>query len=116
MLAASGETDAAGVGEQVLRQFAAPPEDDVAVVVIRVPGPDAEQRRGGLFRRWRLAPAADSVRRARKLVTEACTSWERDPAVVELIVSELVRSEEHTSELQSRGHLVCRRLPQKQNR
>ena len=90
MLAASGETDAAGVGEQVLRQFAAPPEDDVAVVVIRVPGPDAEQRRGGLFRRWRLAPAADSVRRARKLVTEACTSWERDPAVVELIVSELV--------------------------
>src|SRR5699024_2621462 len=90
MLAASGEADAAGVGEQVLRQFAAPPEDDVAVVVIRVPGVDAEQRRGGLFRRWRLAPAADSVRRARKLVTEACTSWERDPAVVELIVSELV--------------------------
>src|SRR5699024_10359450 len=90
MLAASGEADAAGVGEQVLRQFAAPPEDDVAVVVIRVPGVDAEQRRGGLFRRWRLAPAADSVRRARKLVTEACSSWERDPAVVELIVSELV--------------------------
>src|SRR5437870_13188114 len=27
--------------------------------------------------------------------------------------SRLVRSEEHTSELQSRGHLVCRLLPEK---
>src|SRR5690625_6255240 len=27
-------------------------------------------------------------------------------------VGELVRSEEHTSELQSRGHLVCRLLPE----
>src|SRR5437870_8374750 len=32
---------------------------------------------------------------------EARTSW---------------RSEEHTSELQSRGHLVCRLLPEKKNR
>src|SRR5690625_6892067 len=29
--------------------------------------------------------------------------------------SELVRSEEHTSELQSRGHLVCRLLLEKKN-
>src|SRR5690625_523534 len=28
----------------------------------------------------------------------------------------VVRSEEHTSELQSRGHLVCRLLPEKKNR
>lgn len=90
MLAALDEADAAGVGEQVLRQFAAPPEDDVAVVVIRVPALDEDQRRGGRFRRWRLAAATDSVRRARKLVTEACTSWDREPAVVELITSELV--------------------------
>ncbi|WP_277050711.1 ATP-binding SpoIIE family protein phosphatase [Ruania albidiflava] len=90
MLAASGEHDAAGVGEQVLRRFAAPPEDDVAVVIVRVPTMDADQRRGGRFRRWRLAPAADSVRRARKLVTEACMSWDRSSAVVELITSELV--------------------------
>src|SRR5690625_6850737 len=27
-----------------------------------------------------------------------------------------LRSEEHTSELQSRGHLVCRRLPEKKKR
>src|SRR5690625_6044377 len=29
--------------------------------------------------------------------------------------STLLRSEEHTSELQSRGHLVCRLLPEKKN-
>src|SRR5207253_9455621 len=45
----------------------------------------------------------------------------RDPGAVELtgeVVSAAVeqlapRSEEHTSELQSRGHLVCRLLPEK---
>ncbi|WP_168211900.1 SpoIIE family protein phosphatase [Ruania zhangjianzhongii] len=90
MLAAAAEEDAAGVGEQVLRQFAAPPEDDIAVVVIRVPSLEGGMGRRGRFRRWRLAPATDSVRRARRLVAEACSSWDRDPAVVELIVSELV--------------------------
>src|SRR5439155_7565856 len=30
--------------------------------------------------------------------------------------TELLRSEEHTSELQSRGHLVCRLLLEKKNR
>lgn len=90
MLAAAAETDAAGIGEQILRQFAAPPEDDIAVVVIRVPGLEGGVGRRGRFRRWRLAAATDSVRRARKLVAEACTSWDRHPAAVELIVSELV--------------------------
>lgn len=90
LLAAAAETDAAGVGEQVLRQFAAPPEDDIAVVVIRVPSLESGLGQRGRFRRWRLAPATDSVRRARKLVAEACTSWDRDPGAVELIVSELV--------------------------
>src|SRR5699024_2086467 len=90
MLAAAGEADAAGVGEQILRQIAAPPEDDIAVVVIRVPSPEDGLGRRGRFRRWRLAPATDSVRQARKLVAEACASWDRDPGAVELIVSELV--------------------------
>ena len=90
LLAAAAEMDAAGVGEQVLRQFAAPPEDDIAVVVIRVPSLESGLGQRGRFRRWRLAPATDSVRRARKLVAEACTSWDRDPGAVELIVSELV--------------------------
>src|SRR5690625_6823956 len=30
--------------------------------------------------------------------------------------SDLIRSEEHTSELQSRGHLVCRLLLEKKNK
>src|SRR5690625_5647078 len=32
------------------------------------------------------------------------------------VISELARSEEHTSELQSRGHLVCRLLLEKKKR
>src|SRR5699024_136636 len=63
MLAASGEADAAGVGEQVLRQFAAPPGDDVAVVVIRAPGADAEQRGGA---RSGSGAAADPGHRRRR--------------------------------------------------
>src|SRR5690625_5683292 len=34
---------------------------------------------------------------------------------VEQILIEIPRSEEHTSELQSRGHLVCRLLLEKKN-
>ena len=90
LLAAAAESDAAGIGEHILRQFAAPPEDDIAVVVIRVPSQEAGLGQRGRFRRWRLPPATDSARRARKLVAEACSSWDRDPGVVELIVSELV--------------------------
>src|SRR5690625_6193138 len=35
------------------------------------------------------------------------------PAAVMAIMDQLPRSEEHTSELQSRGHLVCRLLLEK---
>src|SRR5437870_9832648 len=37
-------------------------------------------------------------------------------AFLHALVSNEVRSEEHTSELQSRGHLVCRLLLEKKNR
>src|SRR5690625_7716009 len=37
-------------------------------------------------------------------------------SVCSLRVTSRSRSEEHTSELQSRGHLVCRLPPQKKNR
>src|SRR5690625_228825 len=40
----------------------------------------------------------------------------RSPATVILRRCSLARSEEHTSELQSRGHLVCRRLLENKNR
>src|SRR5690625_5767147 len=37
----------------------------------------------------------------------------RPETLLEVPVLAIVRSEEHTSELQSRGHLVCRRLLEK---
>src|SRR5437870_9993058 len=42
----------------------------------------------------------------------ARTAWHTHPLGQTLIVT---RSEEHTSELQSRGHLVCRLLLEKKN-
>src|SRR5439155_8665936 len=39
--------------------------------------------------------------------------WPRDAEIVELFCGRGNRSEEHTSELQSRGHLVCRLLLEK---
>src|SRR5690625_6232895 len=38
------------------------------------------------------------------------------PREIEEVLYEYERSEEHTSELQSRGHLVCRLLLEKKNR
>src|SRR5690625_6155166 len=38
------------------------------------------------------------------------------PVIAMAMIAALQRSEEHTSELQSRGHLVCRLLPEKKNR
>src|SRR5439155_6548997 len=40
---------------------------------------------------------------------------ERLPAPLVLELHQLIRSEEHTSELQSRGHLVCRLLLEQKN-
>src|SRR5690625_6697105 len=39
--------------------------------------------------------------------------WKLPIKIVESVLSEKRRSEEHTSELQSRGHLVCRLLLEK---
>src|SRR5690625_6426178 len=38
------------------------------------------------------------------------------PEVFQILQGDLIRSEEHTSELQSRGHLVCRLLLEKKKR
>lgn len=81
---------AAGVGEQVLRAFSAPAEDDIAVVIIRVPDTSASSLGQRRYRHWRLPPATESVRRARRLVHEACASWDREVSAIELVASELV--------------------------
>src|SRR5690606_40705653 len=71
----------------------------------------------------RLIPAAHVLRVAqpdmRKLVTahRECVDVARPPAHrVVRVMSTHYRSEEHTSELQSRENLVCRLLLEKKNR
>ncbi len=85
--------DAAGVGEELLSRLADHPEDDVAVVVVRVPSPrDASERtRSPRRRRWSLPSEAASIGRARHAVLRTCQAWGIDDAAnAELVVSELV--------------------------
>jgi serine phosphatase RsbU (regulator of sigma subunit) len=85
--------DAAGVGEELLSRLADHREDDVAVVVVRVPAPsDASERaRSPRRRRWSLPSEAASIGRARHAVVRTCQAWGiEDSASAELVVSELV--------------------------
>lgn len=86
--------DAAGVGEELLLQLADAPEDDVAVVVVRVPVPGSETaptRASPRQRRWQLPPDPQSIGRARHAVLSACAAWGLPEAsAAELVVSELV--------------------------
>lgn len=91
--AAVTATDAAGIGEDLLSRLADQPEDDVAVVVVRVP--DAAEvtdaRPSPRRRRWALPNEAASIGRARHAVLRTCQAWEiPDAANAELVVSELV--------------------------
>src|SRR5690625_6935424 len=65
-----------------------------------------EDTRGGLFA-WRGRRGGRLSARDLSLVTRKQTTAG--------ILAGLARSEEHTSELQSRGHLVCRLLLEKNN-
>src|SRR5439155_17788489 len=47
---------------------------------------------------------------------EAAMTWSLQPEQFRLARGSLNRSEEHTSELQSRGHLVCRLLLEKKKK
>src|SRR5690625_6351230 len=59
--------------------------------------------------------ASSSV--ARNACTKVCGKWLINPTVSTNIAAHLgTRSEEHTSELQSRGHLVCRLLLEKKKK
>ncbi|WP_249667348.1 SpoIIE family protein phosphatase [Cellulomonas fengjieae] len=85
--------DAAGVGEELLSRLADHPEDDVAVVVVRVPSPldQVERARSPRRRRWSLPSEAASIGRARHAVLRTCHAWGiEDAANAELVVSELV--------------------------
>jgi anti-sigma regulatory factor (Ser/Thr protein kinase) len=92
---AVGATDAAGIGEELLARLGDAPEDDLALVVVRVPDvgadrpvPDEEERRQ---RRWLLPNEAASIGRARHAVLRTCHAWGLpDAPAAELVVSELV--------------------------
>jgi anti-sigma regulatory factor (Ser/Thr protein kinase) len=86
-------TDAAGVGEELLAQLADAPEDDVAVVVVRVPDPSRADVGGDgpPQRRWQLPADTSSIARARHAVVTTCAAWDIPEArAAELVVSELV--------------------------
>src|SRR5207253_4793824 len=62
-------------------------------------------------RRQLVLHRVEHVARARELRPEPVAQRQRDllvPHLREASARAVVRSEEHTSELQSRGHLVCR--------
>ncbi|MFD6528357.1 MULTISPECIES: SpoIIE family protein phosphatase [unclassified Isoptericola] len=86
--------DAAGVGEELLSRLADAPEDDVALVVVRVPDPVADAETQPLSprsRRWLLPSEPASIGRARHAVLRTCQAWGLpESASAELVVSELV--------------------------
>src|SRR5258708_26556454 len=72
---------------------------------------------GGVFAPALLAPRdqgrSEQSGKSRKRWDQAVTAEELRPGVSERHAGDLFRSEEHTSELQSPDHLVCRLLLEK---
>jgi len=92
--AASTARDAAGIGEALLARFADASEDDVALVIVRVPDPVNDAKAAAdspRTRRWTFPSEPASIARARQSVVSACTAWGMPHASdAELVVSELV--------------------------
>ncbi|GAB4086970.1 hypothetical protein GCM10028784_36000 [Myceligenerans cantabricum] len=100
--------DAAGVGEELLARLADKPEDDVAIVVVRVPDPEGDRAQPTLsprWRRWMLPSEPSSIGRARHAVLRTCQAWGiEESAQAELVVSELVAN----GVLHGWGHIALR--------
>jgi hypothetical protein len=98
--------DAAGIGEQILARLGAGAEDDVAVVVVRVPDPQGTRGDAGpRSRRWVLANEPSSIARARHTVVHTCTAWGIvGGSNAELVVSELVAN----AVMHGWGHVALR--------
>ncbi|MFC4554539.1 SpoIIE family protein phosphatase [Georgenia faecalis] len=92
--AAIDTPDAAGVGEELLLRLAEAPEDDVAVVIVRVPDPVGDEPRSWVSprqRRWQMPVDPQTISRSRHALLRACQAWGiEDTAAAELVVSELV--------------------------
>ncbi|TQL58633.1 ATP-binding SpoIIE family protein phosphatase [Rarobacter faecitabidus] len=102
--------DAAGIGEELLGILGGAGEDDVALVIVRIPDPNAGGNEGGLaprIRRWSLPPESASIARARHAVVQACEQWGLgNGANAELVTSELVAN----AVIHGWGHLSLRAL------
>lgn len=100
--------DAAGVGEELLSRLADAPEDDVAIVVVRIPDPTGDAGETALsprWRRWMLPSEPSSIGRARHAVLRTCQAWGiEESAQAELVVSELVAN----GVLHGWGHIALR--------
>jgi len=109
-MATVGPVEAAGVGEELLSRLADAPEDDIAVVVVRVPDPGADLSAGSPSprrRRWSMPSEPGSIGRARQAVVRTCAAWGiPGVASAELVVSELVAN----AVLHGWGHVVLRLL------
>ncbi|WP_282944936.1 SpoIIE family protein phosphatase [Cellulomonas endometrii] len=91
--AGASAVDAAGIGEELLSRLADSPEDDIAVVVVRIPDLTDTSGHGGNVRsrRWQLPSEPASIARARHAVVRTSHAWDLgDAANAELVVSELV--------------------------
>jgi len=87
--------DSAGIGERLLEALGDEQEDDLAVVVVRIPGPveppAGSPEEGSRSRRWQLPGTPTSIGRARRLTAQTCRFWALDSGrTAELVVSELV--------------------------
>src|SRR5690625_6721002 len=84
----------------------------------QVPGTVPSPRdfaRGDRFAPRSVDPAADPTARPRLVRLDGSDHRVATTGAVPPAFTSLERSEEHTSELQSRGHLVCRLLLEKKN-
>lgn len=103
-----GAPDAAGIGEELLANLAEAPEDDVAVVVVRIPFPPGQEvvsDRNPRTRRWTLPSEPESIGRARHAVLRTCQAWRLDNVPnAELVVSELLAN----AVLHGWGHITLR--------
>lgn len=102
--------DAAGIGEELLSRIGAAREDDVAVVVVRIPDPEADAttaHRSPRRRRWLLPGEPASIGRARHALVRTAATWGIDDVSnAELVMSELVAN----AVMHGWGHVTLRLL------
>lgn len=100
--------DAAGIGEELLSRLGEGPEDDVALLVVRVPNPDQDAlalSHSPRSRRWALPSEPASIARARHAVLQTGSAWGlTNVADAELVASELVAN----AVLHGWGHVAFR--------